>query len=74
MHTPDIHALCGIRTHDPSFRTSEDSSCLRPLGYCDCRLEGLVEFNSKATYSVPELHSKHECHVNSTKTFSFHQY
>jgi hypothetical protein len=27
-HTPNIHALSGIRTHD-------DSSCLRPRGYCD---------------------------------------
>jgi hypothetical protein len=34
VHTPNIHALCGIRTHEPSFRASEDSSCLRPLGYC----------------------------------------
>jgi hypothetical protein len=32
-HTPNIHALCGIRTHDPSLRASEDSSCLRPLDY-----------------------------------------
>jgi hypothetical protein len=35
IHTPNIHALSGIRTHDPSVRASEDSSCLRPLGYCD---------------------------------------
>jgi hypothetical protein len=35
IHTPNIHALCWIRTHDPSFRANEDSSCLRPLGYCD---------------------------------------
>jgi hypothetical protein len=35
IHTPNIHALRGIRTHDPSFRASEDSSWLRPLGYCD---------------------------------------
>jgi hypothetical protein len=34
-HTPNIHVLSGIRTHDPSVRTSEDSSCLRPRGYCD---------------------------------------
>jgi hypothetical protein len=33
-HT-DIHALSGIRTHDPSFRASEDSSCLKPRGHCD---------------------------------------
>jgi hypothetical protein len=32
-HT-DIHASSGIRTHDPSVRPSEDSSCLRPRGYC----------------------------------------
>jgi hypothetical protein len=33
-HT-DIHALIGIRTHDPSVRASKDSSCLRPRGHCD---------------------------------------
>jgi hypothetical protein len=31
----DIHALNGIRTHYPSVRASEDSPCLRPLGYRD---------------------------------------
>jgi hypothetical protein len=35
IHKPNIHALCGIRTHNPSFRASEDSTCLRPLGYRD---------------------------------------
>jgi hypothetical protein len=34
-HTPNIHASSGIRTHDPSVRANEDSSCLRPRGYCD---------------------------------------
>jgi hypothetical protein len=38
IHTPNIHALCGIRTYDHSFRASEDSTCLRPLGYCDRHL------------------------------------
>jgi hypothetical protein len=33
IHVPNIHALCGIRTHDPGFRGSEDSTCLRPRGY-----------------------------------------
>jgi hypothetical protein len=33
VHT-DIHALSGIRTHDPSIRASEDSSCLRWRGHC----------------------------------------
>jgi hypothetical protein len=31
----DIHALIGIRTHDPSVWASEDSSCLRPHYQCD---------------------------------------
>jgi hypothetical protein len=35
IHIPNTHALCGIRTHDPGFRASEDSTWLRPLGYRD---------------------------------------
>jgi hypothetical protein len=35
IHILNIHALCGIQTHDPGFRVSEDSSCLRPVGYRD---------------------------------------
>jgi hypothetical protein len=35
IHIPNIHALCGIRTHDPGFRAIEDSTCPRPLGYRD---------------------------------------
>jgi hypothetical protein len=34
MHTPNIHALSGIRPQDPSVRASEDISCLKPRGYC----------------------------------------
>jgi hypothetical protein len=34
-HTPNIQGWCWIRTHDPGFRASEDSACLRPLGYRD---------------------------------------
>jgi hypothetical protein len=33
--TLNIHALCGIQTHGPGVRASEDNSCLRPLGYRD---------------------------------------
>jgi hypothetical protein len=29
-HSADIHDFNGIRTHDPSVRVSEDSSCPRP--------------------------------------------
>jgi hypothetical protein len=42
IHTPNIHALCWIRTHDPSFQASENSSCLRPLGYRDRRIVYIV--------------------------------
>jgi hypothetical protein len=41
IHTPNIHALCGIRTHDPGFRASEDSTCPRTLGYRDRPLKHL---------------------------------
>jgi hypothetical protein len=34
-HNTDIHALSGIRTHDPNVRASEDSSCFRPRGHCE---------------------------------------
>jgi hypothetical protein len=37
IHTSNIHTLSWIRTHDHGVRASEDSSCLRPLGYCDRR-------------------------------------
>jgi hypothetical protein len=30
----DIHASGGIRTHDPSVRAGEDSTCLRPRDHC----------------------------------------
>jgi hypothetical protein len=33
------HKHSGIRTHDPSVRASENSSCLRPREYCDLLLE-----------------------------------
>jgi hypothetical protein len=38
-HTSNIHALSGIRTHDPGFWASKDSTCPRPLGYRDRHLK-----------------------------------
>jgi hypothetical protein len=35
IYTPNIYALSGILAHDNRVRTSENSSCLRPLGYRD---------------------------------------
>jgi hypothetical protein len=41
--------LSGIRTHDPSFRASEDSSCLRPHGHGDRRCETSNNIKSPPT-------------------------
>jgi hypothetical protein len=46
IHIPNIHALCGIRTHNPGFPAIEDSTCLRPLGYRDRPKYIYREFNS----------------------------
>jgi hypothetical protein len=45
IHTPNIFSQSGIRTHDPSFQVSEDSSCLRPRGHCDLLKELLALIN-----------------------------
>jgi hypothetical protein len=42
IYTPNIHSLSGIRTHDNSVQTSEDNSCLIPLGYRDRQFPSLV--------------------------------
>jgi hypothetical protein len=46
IHTPNINALRGIRTHDPRVRASEDGSCLRPRGYCDRHMLYIHIFNN----------------------------
>jgi hypothetical protein len=43
IYTPNIHTLSVIRTHDHSVRASEDSSCLRPLGYRPCVRPSLIQ-------------------------------
>jgi hypothetical protein len=40
-----FHVLCGIRTHDPSVRASEDSSCFRPCCRCDQRMVTYIILN-----------------------------
>jgi hypothetical protein len=44
-----IHASGWIRTHDPSVRAVEDSTCLRPLGHWD-RL--LIQIYFKIVYGA----------------------
>jgi hypothetical protein len=46
IHIPNIRVLCGFRTHDRGFRTSEDSTCLRPLDYPDRPLFLVQDNNS----------------------------
>jgi hypothetical protein len=45
IRTPNTHAFSGIPSHDPSVQASEDSSCLRPRGYCDRQMMNLVIVN-----------------------------
>jgi hypothetical protein len=44
----NIHSLYGIRTNDPGFRASEDSTCLIPLGYRDRHKGPLLLINFAA--------------------------
>jgi hypothetical protein len=44
IHIENIHAFCGIRTHDPGFRASEESSCLRPPCYRDRRVLEVTQY------------------------------
>jgi hypothetical protein len=45
IHIRKIHALRGIRTHNPGFRASEDSTCPIPLVYRDRLLAGSTVLN-----------------------------
>jgi hypothetical protein len=48
----DIHASSGIRTHDPSVRASEDSSCLRPHGHCDRHMKTYFTENCRMMFRL----------------------
>jgi hypothetical protein len=43
--TRNIHAPIGVRTHDDNVRATEDSSCLRLLGYRDRPFSVLIFVN-----------------------------
>jgi hypothetical protein len=57
----DIHALSRIRTHDPSIRASEDSSCFRPLLW---KVKRTIFANTRIVY-LPNTILKH-LRVNNT--------
>jgi hypothetical protein len=64
-HT-DIHAFSGIRTHDPSIRASEDSSCLRPRGHSDRRSK--INTIKENTETVTDTSKELGLEVNTEKT------
>jgi hypothetical protein len=55
-HT-DIHALSGIRTHDPSVWATEDSSCRRPAATVIACRQIDTEFVSLAQFSLQGRHT-----------------
>jgi hypothetical protein len=66
-HTPNIHALSGIRTHDHNAPASENSSCLRSLGYRDRPLNSSYGNNLFILGIIRNVYSVHI----SQWTFSF---
>jgi hypothetical protein len=46
----DIHALSGIRTHDPSVQAREDSLCIRPHGHCDRPFWRYTSFKKRPSF------------------------
>jgi hypothetical protein len=57
-HNRDTHALSGIRNHDPSVRATEDSSCLRPCGYCERPHSHTVYENYKAAFLITQVYTQ----------------
>jgi hypothetical protein len=54
----NIRDLSGIRTHDPSVRANEDSTCLRPRGHRDRPSPEYWKRNNKLFENLP--HTKYE--------------
>jgi hypothetical protein len=61
IHIPNIHALFGVRTHDPGFRACEDRTCLRPLGYRD-RLTPATQRQNTRRQFFPRLRQQQMRH------------
>jgi hypothetical protein len=70
IHTSNIHALSRIRTHDPSVRASADSSCLRPLGYCDRRCTEHLQIVITSNYSA--IANSHTLQFTTARAKPFH--
>jgi hypothetical protein len=61
IHTPNIHALSGIRTHDPSVRASEDSSCLFFIIVSGVRLSPLGTAATTGVLYQPQMIDDGDC-------------
>jgi hypothetical protein len=58
IHNTHIHALSGIRTHDPIVRAGEDISSLRPSGHCD-RQRPRLHYLKIIVFSISYIIMKH---------------
>jgi hypothetical protein len=66
----DIHALSGIRTHDPSVRAIEDTICLRLRGHCDRRFEKLQAVKLRICHSGIRWHATRQKITNICETYT----
>jgi hypothetical protein len=62
-----MHALWGIRTHDPSVRASEENWCLRTRGFCDrhtcdCTSQTTIRMTHYVFSSKPDFQMSAELH------------
>jgi hypothetical protein len=59
IHTPNIHALSGIRTHDRGVRMSQDIPCLRSRGHTQSYLGNVTKIpRSQTALSMKETSLK----------------
>jgi hypothetical protein len=70
VHNSDIHVFSGIRTHYPSVRADEDSSCLRSRGHCDRSRNNKKKKKLNENYNF-QGHDVREEHINCLLSVSY---
>jgi hypothetical protein len=60
----------GIEPTIPSVLASEDSSCLRPRGYCDRLIDHLQISTTNNCYTIADLHTPNHTTLNLLNLFS----
>jgi hypothetical protein len=68
-----MHALNGIRTHNPSFRASEDSSCLRPCCLCDRQIDALWDLVPCSLWKVNQCSGRTCLHLQGRRIIQLRQ-